>query len=56
MEILYLLMPISFVLIVLAVLAFRWALKNRQFDDLHSPAMIPLVDEKIEERLGKTRD
>ncbi|MDO4435377.1 MAG: cbb3-type cytochrome oxidase assembly protein CcoS [Cardiobacteriaceae bacterium] len=53
MEILYLLMPISFVLIVLAVLAFRWAIKHRQFDDLNSPAMIPLVDEKLEERVQK---
>lgn len=51
MEILYLLMPISLVLIVVAVLAFRWALKHRQFDDLNSPAMIPLVDDQLEERI-----
>ena len=50
MQILYLLIPMSVVLIVAAVLAFSWAVKHRQFDDLESPGMIPLLDDTEEER------
>lgn len=50
MNILFLLIPLSLVLVIFAVIAFRWALKNDQFDDLDSPAMIPLLDDTEEER------
>ena len=50
MQILYLLIPISVVLIAAAVGAFSWAVKHRQFDDLESPAMIPLLDDNEDER------
>lgn len=50
MEILFLLIPISVVLIVAAVCAFYWAVRSRQFDDLESPGMIPLLDDSEEER------
>lgn len=50
MQILYLLIPISVVLIVAAVYAFHWAVRTRQFDDLESPGMIPLLDDTEEER------
>lgn len=50
MQILYLLIPISVILIVAAVGAFYWAIKHRQFDDLESPAMIPLLDDSEDER------
>lgn len=53
MEILYLLLPLSLVLLVFAIFAVRWAIKNRQFDDLDSPAMIPLFDDTEEERNRK---
>lgn len=50
MNILYLLIPISLIIVVIAVIAFRWAIKSRQFDDMDSPAMIPLHDDPPEER------
>ena len=50
MQMLYLLIPISVVLIVAAVYAFHWAVRTRQFDDLESPGMIPLLDDTEEER------
>lgn len=53
MNILYLLIPISLVIVVIAVLAFRWAVKARQFEDLESPALIPLHDDPPEERQQK---
>lgn len=49
MEILFLLIPISLVLVVAAVFAFRWAIKSKQFEDLDTPAMIPLLDDSREE-------
>lgn len=54
MEILFLLIPISLVLVVAAVFAFRWALKSRQFEDLDTPSMIPLLDDTLEERARQT--
>lgn len=50
MSILYLLIPISILIVVIAILAFRWAIKTRQFEDLDSPALIPLHDDPPEER------
>lgn len=45
MSIIYLLIPLSILLVVLAVFAFSWATKNGQFDDLDSPALSILDDE-----------
>ena len=56
MQILYLLIPMSVVLIVAAVLAFSWAVKHRQFNDLESPGMIPLLDDTDEERRRERQD
>ena len=39
MEILFLLIPLSLVLLAVAIWAFFWAVRNNQFDDLDSPAM-----------------
>ncbi len=50
MKILYLLIPISVLMVIAAIFAFRWAVKNRQFDDMSSPGMIPLMDDSDEER------
>ncbi|OQY46624.1 MAG: cbb3-type cytochrome oxidase assembly protein CcoS [Candidatus Parabeggiatoa sp. nov. 2] len=44
MEILFLLIPISLILIGLIVLAFLWAIKSGQFDDLEGPAHEILMD------------
>ena len=50
MQILFLLIPSSVILITAAVFAFHWAVRTRQFDDLESPGMIPLLDDTEEER------
>ncbi len=44
MSILYILVPLAFFLAFCAVLAFRWAAKNDQFDDVDSPAVRILED------------
>lgn len=53
MQILFLLIPLSLVLVIAAVFAFRWAVKNRQFDDMTSPGMMPLLDDTPEEIAAK---
>ncbi|WP_404414159.1 cbb3-type cytochrome oxidase assembly protein CcoS [Vreelandella aquamarina] len=45
MTILYLLIPLSLILLGLAVWAFFWAVKHEQFDDLEGPAHRILFDE-----------
>jgi len=45
METLYLLIPLSVVLVFLIGLAFWWSLRNGQFDDLEGPAYRILMDD-----------
>ncbi len=45
MEILFLLIPISLILIGLIVLSLLWAIKSGQFDDLEGPAHEVLMDD-----------
>lgn len=45
MEILYLLIPLSVVLVFLIGGAFWWALQRGQFDDLEGPAHRILMDD-----------
>ncbi|GHE20761.1 cbb3-type cytochrome oxidase assembly protein CcoS [Halomonas urumqiensis] len=45
MSILYLLIPLSLILLGLAVWAFFWAVKHDQFEDLEGPAHRILFDE-----------
>ena len=45
MSILYLLIPLTLALVLLAGWAFFWAVNSGQFDDLDSPAWRILVDE-----------
>jgi cbb3-type cytochrome oxidase maturation protein len=45
MNIILVLIPLSLVLVALAVWAFFWSVNNDQFDDLDTPALIPLSDE-----------
>ena len=44
-ETLYLLIPISVVLVFLIGIAFWWSLRNGQFDDLEGPAYRILMDD-----------
>lgn len=45
MESLYLLIPISIVLVFLIGVAFWWSVKNGQFDDMEGPAYRILMDD-----------
>jgi cbb3-type cytochrome oxidase maturation protein len=45
MEILYLLIPISVLLVFVIVVVFLWAVKGGQFDDLEGPAYRILMDD-----------
>ena len=45
MIILLLLIPLSLMLLVVAIAAFAWAVKRGQFDDLDTPALDILVDD-----------
>lgn len=45
MDILYLLIPISLVILAAAIWVFVWALKSGQFDDLEGPAHRILMDD-----------
>jgi cbb3-type cytochrome oxidase maturation protein len=51
MNIIYVLIPLSVVLMVLAIAFFFWAVRNDQFDDLDTPALDILDDE--DEQAGK---
>jgi cbb3-type cytochrome oxidase maturation protein len=45
MNILLLLVPLSVMLLALAIGAFVWAVRRGQFDDLDTPALDILVDD-----------
>jgi cbb3-type cytochrome oxidase maturation protein len=45
MEILYYLIPVSLVIVALAVGVFFWAVRSGQYDDLEGPAWRILYDE-----------
>lgn len=45
MDILYLLIPLSLVLVGLIVWAFLWAIRSGQFDDMEGPAHQILMDD-----------
>lgn len=45
MNIVFVLIPLSLVLVALAGWAFFWSVNHAQFDDLDTPALIPLSDE-----------
>lgn len=53
MTVIYILIPLSLVLLSLAVWAFFWAVRNDQFDDLDTPAMDILDDDEAEARSPK---
>ena len=50
MNIIYVLIPLSVVLMVLAIAFFFWAVRNDQFDDLDTPALDILDDDENEEQ------
>ena len=56
LETLYLLIPISVVLVFLIGLAFWWSLRNGQFDDLEGPAYRILMDDDRSSPPTATKD
>jgi cbb3-type cytochrome oxidase maturation protein len=49
MGVLYILIPTALIVLVISLLAFRWALHDGQFDDLRTPALRILVDDQDKE-------
>ena len=45
MNIILLLIPLSLILLVAGVTAFFWAIDHAQFDDLETPALMPLTED-----------
>ena len=45
MDIIYLLIPLALILLIAAIFAFFWAVKNDQFDDLDREASSILFEE-----------
>ncbi|MBN8447540.1 MAG: cbb3-type cytochrome oxidase assembly protein CcoS [Candidatus Accumulibacter necessarius] len=56
METLYLLIPISVVLVFLIGIAFWWSLRSGQFDDLEGPAYRILMDDDRSSPPTATKD
>ena len=50
MTVLFVVLPLATVLSGLAALAFIWATKRGQFDDLETPAVRLLTDELLERK------
>lgn len=44
MNILLILIPVTLLVVLIAVALFFWAVNHQQFDDLDSPAILPLLD------------
>ena len=56
MEIIYLLIPLSLVLIGVIIWAFFWAVRSGQFDDLEGPAHRILMDDDSVEAVSKEEE
>jgi cbb3-type cytochrome oxidase maturation protein len=52
MSIIYVLIPLSVILMGFAIGFFFWAVKNNQFDDLDSPALDMLDDDPPADQKG----
>ncbi|WP_424683280.1 cbb3-type cytochrome oxidase assembly protein CcoS [Frateuria sp. YIM B11624] len=46
MNILLVLIPVTGLIVVVAVALFFWAANHQQFDDLDSPAVLPLMEDE----------
>ncbi len=49
MSVIYVLVPLALLLAILAVIAFAWAVRQGQLDDLDTPAVRVLFDDEPEE-------
>lgn len=55
MNVLFLLIPVSLILLLLAVAVFFWAVRSGQFDDLDTPAYRILMDTDATHRRERDR-
>jgi cbb3-type cytochrome oxidase maturation protein len=46
MNIILVLIPVTLLIVIAAVGVFFWAAHHQQFDDLDSPAVLPLMEER----------
>lgn len=46
MNILLVLIPVTALIVLVAIALFFWAVNQQQFDDLESPASLPLLDDE----------
>ncbi len=46
MEMLYVLLPVALGFVLAAIVTFRWAVRNGQYDDLDTPPYRALLDEE----------
>jgi cbb3-type cytochrome oxidase maturation protein len=49
MEILFVLVPVSLIIVFISLFAFVWAVRGRQYEDLEKEAERILFDETLEE-------
>jgi cbb3-type cytochrome oxidase maturation protein len=56
MEIIYLLIPLSVVLVGLIIWIFLWAIRSGQFDDLEGPAHSIIMDDDSPKIQETTKD
>jgi cbb3-type cytochrome oxidase maturation protein len=56
MEVLYLLIPLSLILVALIVWIFLWAIRSGQYDDLEGPAHRILMDDDDTVATGRSDD
>lgn len=50
MNIIYVLIPIAIIIVAVAIVAFFWAVKNNQFEDLERQGHSILFDDDINEK------
>ncbi len=46
MTVLLIMIPLSLLFVAGAIAAFFWAVNHDQFDDMDSPALLPVVDDE----------
>ena len=46
MSVIYIILPLALVVVLIAVIAYVWAAKRGQFDDMKTPAMRMLHDDE----------
>ena len=54
MNVLVVMIPLSIVLLIGAAIAFFWAVDHGQFDDMDTPALLPLDDSPRECNISRS--